>query len=849
MIRIKRKIALLSTLIVCASILGAVLWDNPKAEEPNSDINKAEASALQSPSASVPDREIGTSEREKDSGKEGSFVKGSSAMFTEYKAKENEGIIGKYAGKQLDNPADNIFTVELKEPLTSTDKVWLSYELEGVSDYIAVSRSINDRLSTGGYMVSKTDKKSIQKEQINPSWLKVGENLILFSLPEGADYGYKIANLSIEVEKGSKSDVLVVNSTRKSYDNKVYISGFIQGDEANKAIVQINGKEAKIRDGEFECIIQPSAIQKIEVEAITSTGKKYKQEVSCIASGSLDYEYSINQDVKRVSNEFKKGVATQLALGSTLLKVNSTALKQTSKSIELSSLRDVDLVSLDMGLNNVTAEHNGYRFLPHGEHFAEGAKVSIKYDRTKIPNGYTEDDIKTYYFDQDSRHWVTLERDSIDKKNQLIVSNTTHFTDMINGVIKAPESPETQGFAPTTMNDIKAADPTSKVQLIAAPSANNRGSANLSYSFEMPPARNGMSPSLGVQYSSDGGNGWLGEGWDLSVPSISIDTRWGVPRYDDAKETETYSMSGSMLVTMDDAGESSVAHRGDKINRKTDRQFYSRSEGAFSKIIRKGSSPSNYTWEVTDKSGTKYTYGGEGAVLRGAAKTLGGEKDAVAEWKLSRIEELHGDYIEFKYRTVDETIRGSLTSKAIYLSEVHAGNQGSSPHTIVLLTSETDKNKKTNSGRYGFLTSSNKLLDKVEVTFEGETLRSYTFDYKQGAFNTNVLTKINHIDSNGDLFASHDMDYYDDVRSTEGYKPFAASAETWRLHDDGIDAGFINPIGGAFSDKASALRSNTYSSYSNGNTKRIFSLSFLSLEKRIFSDSRHISSLLIEVTP
>ena len=149
---------------------------------------------------------------------------------------------------------------------------------------------------------------------------------------------------------------------------------------------------------------------------------------------------------------------------------------------------------------------------------------------------------------------------------------------MINGVIKAPESPQTDGFTPTMMNDIKAADPTAKINLITPPTANNRGSANLQYGFEMPPARNGMAPSLGIQYSSEGGSGWLGEGWNLSIPSITLDTRWGVPRYDTSKETETYLMSGSMLSTMGDDGKMGVAHRGEKMARKADRQFYTRAD-------------------------------------------------------------------------------------------------------------------------------------------------------------------------------------------------------------------------------------------------------------------------------
>ena len=47
-------------------------------------------------------------------------------------------------------------------------------------------------------------------------------------------------------------------------------------------------------------------------------------------------------------------------------------------------------------MTNVTAKGDGYRFLPHGNHFeGKGATVKIKYDRTRIPSGFTEDDINT----------------------------------------------------------------------------------------------------------------------------------------------------------------------------------------------------------------------------------------------------------------------------------------------------------------------------------------------------------------------------------------------------------------------------------------------------------------------
>lgn len=348
--------------------------------------------------------------------------------------------------------------------------------------------------------------------------------------------------------------------------------------------------------------------------------------------------------------------------------------------------------------------------------------------------------------------------------------------------------------------------------MIAPPAANNRGTANLQYAFEMPPARNGMTPSLGIQYSSEGGSGWLGEGWNMPVPSITLDTRWGVPRYDTEKETETYLLSGAMLSTMDDNGTMGVAHRGEKMSRKADRQFYTRQGGDFARIIRKGNSPTEYYWEVTDKQGVKYTYGGEGAVLKGTiTDATGATREVISEWKLARVEETHGDYIEYVYETADEDVRGGLKAKAIYLKEVHAGNAGQEPHTVVVFEGNKVKQLKSNNARYGFLTSSNRLLEKVTVNFLGEELRSYAFTYKDGAFFKEVLESVRQFDSDNQEVAFQTFDYYDDVQSGNGYVPFQSSSETWNLHDDGLDAGFINPLQGTgrFSDKPTALGGTT----------------------------------------
>lgn len=722
------------------------------------------------------------------------------------------GSVGIPEGKTADNPEDNIFEINLSRTIPSDARVWLCYELQGADHSGAVAKSINDRPATGGYMATASDGWTHVREEIHPAWLHEGVNRVLFTAPEGRSYS--VRNLHVETASGP-GQALTLSQTPVVYGDLAYVHGFVRN---GARTVKAGHTVLTLQDGEFEGIV-PVSGSSLTLSATTASGKTLTASFPTLKKGKADYERAFQTPAARTAGKhFAQGKADSLKNANGALLVDHGVMLAARK-LTMRPLREMDLPALDFGMTNVTAEGEGVRFLPHGTHFTEkGATVRLKYDRTRIPSGYTEDDIRTYYFDNDTKHWVALERVKVDKQEACVVSRTTHFTDMINGVIQAPESPETEGFAPTMMNDIKAADPTAKINLIAPPQANNRGTASLQYAFEMPPARNGMAPSLGIQYSSEGGSGWLGEGWSLSVPSITLDTRWGVPRYDMAGETETYLLSGSMLSTMDDKGQMGVAHRGDKMPRKADRQFYTRQGGDFSRIIRKGSSPSEYYWEVTDKQGVKYTYGGEGAVLKGTFTDVSGNTcEVISEWKLRRVEETHGDFMEYVYEAVDEDIRGGLKAKALYLKEVRAGNAGQEPHTVVTFEGGKTRQVKTNNARYGYLTSSNRLLEKVTVNFRGNVLRSYAFEYRNGAFNRELLAGVRHLDSNGQEVSFQKFSYYDDVQSDKGYVPFKDSQETWNTHNDGLDAGFVNPLQSVtkrFSDKPTALGGTVSSSTS-----------------------------------
>ena len=87
------------------------------------------------------------------------------------------------------------------------------------------------------------------------------------------------------------------------------------------------------------------------------------------------------------------------------------------------------------------------------------------------------------------------------------------------------------GLAASNLGALQYADPSSQIDLVQPPVANNQGDAQVTFPISVPPGRAGVQPALSLSYSSSAGNSWVGLGWDLSIGSVSVDTRWGVPRY------------------------------------------------------------------------------------------------------------------------------------------------------------------------------------------------------------------------------------------------------------------------------------------------------------------------------
>ena len=158
-----------------------------------------------------------------------------------------------------------------------------------------------------------------------------------------------------------------------------------------------------------------------------------------------------------------QGLALQ-TVGLTLTAIDAAVQHDAVYSV--TSLATEELPPLPQGMINMTASTGGYRLLPGGEHFSPYAELRITYDPERLPQGYTPDDIYTSFYDTSSLAWVRLERVEVDTINHGIVSLTTHFTDFINELLKAPEMPETQAFVPSVMSDLEAVSPMEGLTMI-----------------------------------------------------------------------------------------------------------------------------------------------------------------------------------------------------------------------------------------------------------------------------------------------------------------------------------------------------------------------------------------------
>ena len=335
------------------------------------------------------------------------------------------------------------------------------------------------------------------------------------------------------------------------------------------------------------------------------------------------------------------GHAATLSFAGATLEIPAGAVTEDTR-ITVRPLGDVQVPATDDTLTNVTIGAQAYRLGPHGMKFAKPVNLTVPYDRFRFPTGMSEEDLGVFFFDEAVGKYHQVQTIKGSASAHTLTAASTHFTDFIAATIATPDHPQMDTFNPNLIKDVKSADPAAGVDLIAAPKPSPDGQAHLSFPIWVPPGRMGMKPELSVSYSSGGGNGMMGLGWDLPISSIEVDTRFGVPIYDQSNESETYTLDGELLTLDGNQGSPPSRVPGPA-------HFHRRAEGKFDTIIRLGSSPvegaAAYSWEVVDKRGVHNFYG-EAVGSRGSLSTNG---SSIFRWYLSRSEDAFGNQVIYKY--------------------------------------------------------------------------------------------------------------------------------------------------------------------------------------------------------
>ena len=691
-------------------------------------------------------------------------------VVVEYSSDLDEGSIGIGGIDESDSPHDNIFNVIIDNPISNYQSYTLSYEVYGVAGKEGVSRSINERPSRGGYLIKLSDKWTKVEEHLSVDWLKMGFNSVRFGAVHD-QVNYRIRNVRIighreKFENFSESLELI----QLVKDNKIYLYESLDNSIES---VQIGNAVIQVDDGEYELIHELAEIEKsnglIDRIYFRKDGIRESKPIY-IHNEPSEADVILNIEASSITSQswIEPDQGGNIFLAGSSIHIEPGDLTLPTQ-ISITLLRNVDIIAFRPGLINVTAHNKAYRFLPHGQKFQADVEIEIPYDENLIPKGSGISEIRTFYFDEKLKNWQEVKIESIDSERKVIRIKTNHFTDYINGIIQVPESPSASAYTPTMMTDIKAAIPTAGMNIMQPPAARQTGDASVSYPLTLPPGRNGMTPQLGLIYSSEGGSGWLGFGWSMNIPSISLDTRWGAPVFSTEFETELYLLNGQQLIGddkylphrhEDESCTTSLKLRQDGGSEGV--RFYERKLGSFSNIRRYGTSPMDYSWVVITADGSKQFYGGVGATLSG--------QNGIAQWFLKRVEDRYGNYVEYTYEL--KTITGGTASggKNRYIEKIeYTGHPSIDPSFTVEFEysnsiNGVERKDVTINSRSGYKMADDQLLESIKIYFEDDStaLRRYNFNYSEGQFFKTLLESISEY-VNENHFYSHRFDYYDDI--------------------------------------------------------------------------------------
>lgn len=181
------------------------------------------------------------------------------------------------------------------------------------------------------------------------------------------------------------------------------------------------------------------------------------------------------------------------------------------------------------------------------------------------------------------------------------------------------------------------------------------GTGSLSFPIYTSPGRSGFGPHLSLSYDSAAGNGPFGFGWSLALPSITRKTDKGLPKYQDADESDVFILSAleDLVPVRTVAGEiEQLMLTVNSINYSIQR-YRPRIEGSFAQIERwtNQDDPMDTFWRSISKDNITTWYGKTG----NSRIADPDDPTYIFSWLICESYNDKGNVIVYQYKEEDST--------------------------------------------------------------------------------------------------------------------------------------------------------------------------------------------------
>jgi RHS repeat-associated protein len=281
-------------------------------------------------------------------------------------------------------------------------------------------------------------------------------------------------------------------------------------------------------------------------------------------------------------------------------------------------------------------------------------------------------------------------------------SQTTRFVGQINPfIVTPPEGGETGG--------VNIGDNGIVGSIAGSFNVTDGGAATYAIPISVPPGINGMQPNLSISYSGQQRSGLCGMGWSIS--GFSAITRTGQNKwYDD-------NVRGVMLDSDDNFAIDGARLRVKNVLSGTSTRFVTATDNNH-KIISYGTTANGPLYfKVWAPDGKIMYYGNTGD---SRVEVTGG--NVVLQWRLNRIEDVHGNYINIEY--YENNTSGESYPVKVEYGEANSTNGFASVELIY-----EGKPDKEDYYIHTCLVKNRKRVKEILVKYENNLVNKYTLNY------------------------------------------------------------------------------------------------------------------------